>query len=158
MRAVKSLPMLPAEPACPAAAPVAGVDRSSQGVVCRVMQRDHEDDPGLGMSAAATGFIHNEADGGVLLTVKSDPSTVTLFCHGDALPVLTDEEQPGGRAHHSFCPVWQAEKERIADGRHNLLDEPEPEPVAAGVSTVDYSDPWAALRAGLDELSPSQAA
>lgn len=133
-------------PTCPAAAPVAGVSAISQGVVCRVMQRDHEDEPGINMSAAATGFIHNEAEGGVLLTLKSDPSTVERFCHGTALPVLTDEDHPGGRASYTYCPTWQAERKRGWDGRKHLLEQPEPEPVAAGVTIDPISDPFGTAR------------
>lgn len=133
-------------PSCPAALPIAGACAAEQGVVCRVMQRDHEDDPGLGMSAAASGFIQHEATGGVFLTVKSDPSTVTKFCHGDALPVLDEDDVAGGRASYTYCPTWQAEKARIADGRDELLGEPEPEPVAAGVTQDSREDPFAAAR------------
>lgn len=142
--------MLPSVPMCPAAAPIAGACASQQGVVCRVMQRDHEDDPGLNMSAAAAGFIHHEATGGVYLNLKSDPSTVVKFCHGDALPVLHDGEVAGGRASYTYCPTWQAEKERIAEGRDTLLAEVEPEEVAMGVSTMDYADPWAQAQRDLE--------
>lgn len=137
--------MLPDTPRCPAAAPIAGACASQQGVICRVMQFDHEHDAGTGMNAAQSGFIQHEAEGGIYLNVKSDPSTVTAFCHGDGLPVLTDERREGGQAHHSYCPVWQAEKQRITEGRSELLEAPEPEPVAAGV-TVAPTDPFAAAR------------
>jgi hypothetical protein len=141
VRPVKSLPMLPVTPTCPAAVPIVGAMDSQQGVVCRVMQRDHVEDPGLNMGTAATGFIHHEASGGVYLNLKSDPSTVTKFCHGDAVPVLHDGDHQG-RASYTYCPTWQAEKLRIAEGRDHLLDEPELEPVAAGVSVEEYRDPF----------------
>lgn len=133
-------------PVCPAAQTIAGACASQQGIVCRVMQRDHADDPGLDMTAAATGFIHHGATGGVYLNLKSDPKTVTRFCHGDAIPVLTDEDHPGGRASYTYCPTWQAEVHRIADRRHELLEEPEPEAVAAGVTIDPLEDPWLAAR------------
>jgi hypothetical protein len=146
MRLVE-LPVLPSEPRCPAARAIAGACAAEQGVVCVVMQHDHEDDPGLGMSAAQTGFVHHEATGGVFLTVKSDPSTVTKFCHGDAIPVLDDEDVAGGRASYTYCPTWQAEKARIWEGRDDLLPSvPDPEPVAHGVTASSEDDPWAAAR------------
>lgn len=110
------------------------------------MQKDHEDEPGIGMSAAATGFIHNEADGGVFLSLKSDPKTVERFCHGAMLPVLTDDDCEGGRASYTYCPTWQAEKHRGWEGRKRLLEQPEPEPVAAGVTVDPISDPFGAAR------------
>lgn len=154
---MKELPTLPAMPACPAAASIAGVDYHSQGAICRIMQRDHEEDAGLGMTAAASGFIQHEATAGVLLTLKSDPDTVIHFCHGDAMPVADDREIPGGRAHYTYCPVWQAECERIEDGRDELLIDAEPERVAAGISVSSQVDPFAAAR-DLDELAPPKAA
>lgn len=124
---------------------------SQQGVICRVMQLDHEADPGLGMSAAASGFIQHEATGGVYLNLKSDPATVTKFCHGDALPVLHDEDVEGGRASYTYCPAFQAEKKRIAEGRSRLLVEPEPETVAAGVTVDPLEDP-VQMRRDLEEF------
>lgn len=140
------LPVLPSAPSCPAAVTISGVCPSQQGVVCAIMRQDHEEDPGLNMTAAATGFIHHQATGGVYLNLKSDPATVTQFCHGTALPVVTDEDHEGGRASHTYCPVWQAEKHRLWEARHNLLDEPEPEAVSAGVTVSSLEDPVAAAR------------
>lgn len=148
MRAVE-LPVLPSAPKCPAALTISGACMSQQGIVCRVMQRDHEDDPGLDMTAAATGFIHHEATGGVFLNLKSDPKTVERFCHGDAIPVLDDDDVAGGRSSYTYCPTWQAECHRLADGRDRLLEEPEPEPVAMGVVDED-SNPWAQARSDLE--------
>lgn len=148
--------MLPAVPRCPAASPIRGACGSQQGVVCRVMQRDIERDDGteLGMSAGKYGFLQHEATAGVYLNLKSDPSTVTGFCHGDAIPVVTDEEDQG-RSSYTYCPVWQREKERIAAGREELVTEVQPEPVSMGVATHEAADPWQAARAGLDELVPA---
>lgn len=142
--------MLPVVAKCPAAVGIVGASASQQGTICRVMQRDHEDDPGLNMGAAATGFIHHEATGGVYLNLKSDPATVTKFCHGDAVPVVTEDDVPGGRASYTYCPTWQAEKLRIAEGRDYLLSDPEPEAVAMGVSTADSADPWAQAQADIE--------
>lgn len=144
------LPVLPLMPRCPAAAPIVGVSAAMQGVTCRVMQRSHVEDAGLNMTAAASGFIQHEADGGVYLNLKSDPATVTQFCHGDAVPVLGDDDVPGGRASYTYCPTWQAERERIWDGREDLLSDPEPEPVAMGMSSTDAVDPWQSAREGLE--------
>lgn len=143
---------LPLCPTCPAAAKIAGACGSQEGVVCRVMQTAHKDDPGLNMTAGQSGFIQNEADGGVYLNLKSDPSTVVKFCHGDALPVLHDGTHLGGRASYTYCPTWQAERARIEDGRKQLLEDPEPESVAAGVTVNPLEDPFQAHR-DLEELA-----
>lgn len=142
-------------PPCPAAMKVAGVDGGSCGVVCRAMQRDIERDDGteLGMSAGQFGFLQHEANAGVLLTVKSDPTTLLNLCHGRGLPVITSEDHQASD-HYTYCAVWQAEKQRIADGRDSLVAERQPEPVAMGVATHELADPWAAARRGLDELVP----
>lgn len=150
--------MLPAVPMCPAAEKVGGACSSQEGVVCRVMERAHADEKGIGLSAASTGFLRNEASGGVYLNVKSDPNTIAKFCHGSALPVLGDADVRGGRASFTYCPTWQREKERIEAGRRELLEEPEPEPVAMGVSSIEEIDPWTAAKRDLDILAPSEAA
>lgn len=129
---------------------------SQQGVVCRVMEKVHRDEDGVGLSAASTGFLHHEATGGVYLNLKSDPQTVTKFCHGTALPVLGDGERRGGRASYTYCPTWEAEKERIEAGRRELLSEPDPEPVAMGVSSIEEIDPWEAAKRDLDILAPAE--
>lgn len=146
------LPKLRACPTCPAALPIAGASDAQRGVVCRVMQRDHVEDAGLNMSAAQSGFIQHEATGGVYLNLLSDPSTVAMFCHGDAVPVVTDEEGQG-RASFTYCPTWQAEKQRIEAGRDELLVDVEPDPVSMGVPEPDYADPWKQARADLDLLA-----
>lgn len=145
--------MLPAEPTCPAALPIFSALPERRGVVCRVMRREHERDAGLNMSAAASGFIQHEAEGGVFLSVKSDPRTVERFCHGCAVPVLDELSVRGGRDSYTYCPVWQAEKDRIADGREHLTEEVEPEPVSMGVPEPVYSDPWEQGRRDLDLLA-----
>lgn len=144
--ALVELPVLPSVPICPAARPIAGACGADQGVVCVVMEHDHEGEPGIEMSAAATGFVHHEATAGVYLNLRSDPSTVMKFCHGDALPVLDDGDVAGGRASYTYCPTWEAEKARIAEGRSELLERPEPDPVAAGVTVNATENPWQAAR------------
>jgi hypothetical protein len=57
--------------------------------------------------------------GGALMTVQSDPSTILRFCTGRGVPVL-DDRGHYARDHHSYCPVWQAEKRRIWDLRDML--------------------------------------
>lgn len=144
--------MVPTETTCPAALKIAGACGSQQGVVCRVMQRDHEQDAGLGMTAGQSGFIQHEATGGVYLNLKSDPATVTAFCHGSAVPVVTDDEDQG-RASYSYCPTWQAEKDRIAAGGQDLYVDEEPESVAMGVVEAVDENPWRQARADLDLLA-----
>lgn len=148
------LPVLAREPVCPAALSIAGACRSQQGVVCRLMQQSQEDDPGVGMSAGQLGTLR-EGAGGVYLNLKSDPSSVTAFCHGDAIPVLTDADGQG-RASYTFCPTWQAARDRRLAGEDGLYEDAEPESVSMGVSSDDAPDPWKAAREGLDELAPAQ--
>lgn len=145
------------EALCPAALTIAGTDTSSCGVVCRAMEQDIARDDGtdLSMSAGAYGYLQHRATGGVYLTLKSDPSTVLNLCHGSGLPVLTDEDHQA-RDHYSYCPVWQAEKERLAAGGDRLAPEEQPEPVSMGLEAASHSleaaDPWAAARRDLKEL------
>lgn len=131
--------------------------RSQRGVVCRAMQQDIEraDGTELGMNAGEFGYLQHEATSGVYLNLKSDPATVVGFCHGNGIPVLTDEDHLA-RDHYSYCPVWQSEKKRIAEGRGELVVEQQPEPVSMGVqeSTWDAPDPWAQARRDLDLLAP----
>lgn len=145
--------MLRREPVCPAALSIAGASRSQQGVICRVMQRDQAEDPGVDMTAGQLGVLR-EGEGGTYINIKSDPSSVTGFCHGDAVPVLAEDDE--SRASYTVCPVWQAEKERIAAGREMLFEPVEAEPVSMGVTSDEMPDPWAAARRGLDELAPAQ--
>jgi hypothetical protein len=143
------------DPLCPAAFPIAGASRAMAGVVCRAMQQDieREDGTALGMNAGEYGYLRHEAIAGVHMNLKSDPGTVVGLCHGHGLPVVTDEDHQA-RDHYSYCPVWQAEKERIAAGGDELAPEQEPEPVSMGVSTQDAPDPWAQARRDLDVLAP----
>lgn len=140
--------MLSSDPPCPAAAPLAGTSQVTQGLVCRAMQQDIERDDGtaLGMSAGKYGYLQHEAFAGVHLNLKSDPTTVIKLCHGHGLPVLTDDDHQA-RDHYTYCPVWQAEKERLWAGRDQLAPEEQPEPVEMGLvdamSSLDAPDPWA---------------
>lgn len=155
---MQELPVLPQDPRCPAAFPIRGASLSQQGVVCRLMKDAVESDPGERMTAGALGRVRDTI-GGVYLNLKSDPGTVTGFCHGDAVPVVTDEEGQG-RASYTYCPVYQAEVKRREEGRRELVVEEQPESVAMGVpgeavlASHEAADPWAAARAGLDELAP----
>lgn len=161
-------------PKCPAALPVFGATPDRAGVICRVMQIDRSKEQGAGYNPAQLALSRDGSDG-VLLTAKSDPSTVERFCCSDAdVPVLDHDEKPGGRDSYTYCPVWQAEVERIEAGRRLLAGggvEPEsvesydvtPEMRAAADATVahtvaqnsgDAEDPWAQARRDLDELAP----
>lgn len=148
------LPTLPREPTCPAALAIAGACRSQQGVVCRIMQQDQEDDAGLRMTPRALEIVR-EGEGGVYLNLKSDPSTVTAFCHGDALPVMTDDDDQG-RASYTYCSTWQTQRDRDLAGEDGLYDELEPEPVSFGVED-DHLDPWTRAARRLDELAAPSA-
>jgi hypothetical protein len=148
---------------------VAGVTPERAGVVCRVMQLDREKDDGVDVTAGQLAIARAGGEGDVLLTVKSDPSSIERFCCGDAIPVLDDA---GGKVRDSYtyCPTWQAEKLRIAEGREQLKGgglAPEPDPPVAHFddgrgnvreapvgSTYDDPDPWSRARRDLDVLVP----
>lgn len=163
--------MVPAT-VCPAAAPVSGTTPERAGVVCRVIQQDRAREGGVGMNPAQLAIARSGGDGDVVLTVKGDPSTIERFCCGDAVPVLDDA---GGKARDSYtyCPVWQAEKLRIEQGREMLAGgglAPEPDPPVAHFddgrgnvrdapvgSSYDDPDPWSRARRDLDVLVPEEA-
>lgn len=146
-------------PTCPAAAKIVGACTENSGVICRVMRREHELTDPSGLTAGAYGFTVHGATGGVLLTMKSDPSSVVRFCHGGELPVL-DEADGYARDSYTYCPIWQAEKERIAAGEDTITNEAEPESVSMGIAdaidegSLSASDPWAQARYDLDVLAP----
>jgi hypothetical protein len=146
-------------PTCPAAAPIAGADPSGCGVICRVMKREHENQDPTGMEAGSYGYIVHEATGGVFLSMKSDPTSVIRFCHGDELPVMHDADGQA-RDSYTYCPVWQAEKDRIFEGRARATRDPEPEEVSMGLAdaieggSLGAEDPWASARRDLDVLAP----
>jgi hypothetical protein len=97
------------------------------------------------------------------------PERAGVVCRGDAIPVLDDA---GGKVRDSYtyCPTWQAEKQRIAEGREQLKGgglAPEPDPPVAHFddgrgnvreapvgSTYDDPDPWSRARRDLDVLVP----
>lgn len=149
------------EPLCPAARKIAGASTAMQGVVCCAMLQDVEraDGTELGMNAGEYGFLQHEATAGVHLNLKSDPSTVIGLCYGSGLPVLSDVDHQA-RDHHSYCPVWQAEKQRLAAGADQLVQERQPEPVSMGMgepaASHEAADPIAAGRAALEELAPTR--
>lgn len=150
------LPVLRGRPTCPAAMAISGACESQRGVICREMQADQEGDAGVDMSAGQLGVLR-EGEGGVYINVKGDPSTVTGFCHGDGLPVLTDEDGQG-RASYTYCPTWQAARDRHLAGKDGLYDELEPEPVSMGVEVEEIVDPWAAARRDMAILAPDSPA
>lgn len=147
--------MIPAgAPTCPAAAKIHGATPEREGVVCRVMKREHETVDPSGLTAGQYGFTAHETTGGIFLDLKGDPSSVVRFCHGHELPVL-DDADGYARDSYTYCPVWQAEKARIAAGEDSVTNEPEPDPVAMGVEdTLSAPDPWASARSDLDLLAP----
>lgn len=153
---------------CPAALPIAGALPSCGGVVCRVMQQERGRETGVGYNPAQTALARDGSDG-VFLTLAGDPSTVERFCCGDGVPVMDNREKRGGRDTYTYCPVWQAEQERIAEGRGQLAGGgvlPEPEKVshwddgrgtvreAPAGSSYASEDPWAQARRDLDVLAP----
>jgi hypothetical protein len=113
---------------------------------------DREREAGLGLSPAQLALSRDGSDG-VLLTAKSDPSTIERMCCAEQDPPVLDEfDKAGGRETYTYCPVWQAEKDRIAAGREMLAEQREPEPVSMGVSSASDADPWASARRDLDLL------
>jgi hypothetical protein len=153
---------------CPAALPIAGALPSCGGVVCRVMAQERSRETGIGITPAMTARARDGSDG-VFLTLTGDPSTVERFCCGDGVPVMDNREKFGGRDTYTYCPVWQAEQERIADGRSQLAGGgviEEPEKVSHGDdgrgnvreapagSSYAAQDPWAQARRDLDVLAP----
>jgi hypothetical protein len=171
LRRRSPLPMVPPV-VCPAAAPIAGVTPERAGVICRVMAQDREREAGEGMNPAQLAVAREGGDGDVVLTVKGDPSTIERLCCGDALPVLDAHGHPGGRDSYTYCPVWQAEKLRVEEGRRMLKGgglAPEPDPPVAHFddgrghvretpvgSTWAAEDPWAQGRRDLDILAPER--
>lgn len=153
---------------CPAAVPVAGAVPHRAGVICAVIKQDRERERGEGMNATEFAIAREGGDGDVFLTIETDPQAVENLCCGDAIPVLGPNEVPGNRASYTYCPVWQAERERIEDGRKALAKPPEePEPAIAhwddgrgnrreapAGSSYDASDPWEQARRDLDVLAP----
>lgn len=161
---------------------MAGAQPSCGGVVCRVMQQEHGRVDGLGMNPKQ---LATARDGGsaVFMTLTGDPSTIERFCCGDGVPVLDEFEKRGGRDTYTYCPVWQAEKERVADGRRELKGGgvQEPEAVASWddgrmredadrlverlygedgesglrgtASSQESADPWAQARRDVDLLA-----
>jgi hypothetical protein len=152
---------------CPAGSPIAGVTPERGGVVCGVILNDRQREAGFDMDPAQLQIARGEGENAsdVFLTLKEDPSTVEHLCCGAALPVLDRREVPGNRASYTYCPVWQAEKIRLAEDRRGLSDEPREEPVshyddggrpAVGQSR-DAADPWKQARRDLDVLAPQEA-
>lgn len=151
-----ALPVLPPV-RCPAAVPVAGVTPARCGVVCGVIANDRQRVDGVDMDPRQLAIAREGGDGDTFLTLAGDPSTIERFCCGDGLPVLDPFEKAGGRDTYTYCPVWQAEKDRIWAGREELSEKPEPELVAHGVSSsIEASDPWAQARRDLDVLAPAE--
>lgn len=140
------------EVVCPAAAPVAGTTPERAGVICGVMQQDRLREQGIGITPTQLAISRDGADG-VLLTAKGDPSTIERLCCGEAVPVL-DDAGHYARDSYTYCPVWQAEKDRLSEGRAMLGHEHEPELVAEGVSSQDADDPWGQARRDLNVLAP----
>lgn len=158
-----TLPVVP-RVVCPAASPVAGVTPEKAGVICRVMLVDRAKEQGLGMTPGQLAISRDGSDG-VLMSGKSDPSTIQRMCCGSGVPVVNDL---GGKdvESYTYCPVWQAEKLRIAEGRDQLagggLQAPEPvsrydpdmPPQPGDIRRVDgpegstlaAEDPWAQAR------------
>lgn len=147
--------------------PIAGAWPNRSGVVCGVIANDRAREDGTGVTAGEFEFVRQGGDGDVFLSIELDPQAVLNLCCGSELPVLNDREVPGNRASYTYCPVWQAEKDRIEAGREMLSEgATEPEPVAhyddgrggtrtapAG-SSYDSPDPWAQARRDLDVLAP----
>lgn len=96
------------ESQCPAAESVGGTIRSGPAVVCRIMR-----DEGVRADSITEGKTP-----GQLIGSRTDPSIYYGFCCGKALG-RTSEQDVGPRAHHSFCPIWEAARERDAARKAN---------------------------------------
>ncbi|MGH2939460.1 MAG: hypothetical protein ACRDPE_15235 [Solirubrobacterales bacterium] len=57
-----------------------------------------------------------------LVRSRTDPSTFFGFCCGEGVPRVADELGERVHAHHSFCPVWELEKKRIADRKAMMVE------------------------------------
>lgn len=53
-----------------------------------------------------------DAEQGVLITARSDPSTLGQLCCGEGIP--------GSPQSYHSCPVWREERERKWDARRTL--------------------------------------
>lgn len=151
---------------CPAAARVDGSTPARCGVICRVIANDRQRESGVGMDPAQLAQARVGGDGDTFLTIEKDPGSVQRLCCGTELPVL-DDRGHYARAHYSYCPVWQAEKQRIAEGREQLAGGGlEPESVESYDSghrgpvemPAERRDPWASARRDLDVLAPGDVA
>lgn len=156
---------------CPAAVPIAGVVPHRAGVICEVIRQDRAREQGEGMDATQFAIAREGGDGDVFLTIETDPQAVRNLCCGDAIPVLGPNEVPGNRASYTYCPVWQAERERIEEGR-DALSKPMPaEPAVAHWddgrggkreapvgSSYDSPDPWAQARRDVLRVAPDAGA
>jgi hypothetical protein len=148
IRRRRTLDMVP-EVVCPAAVPIAGTVPHRAGVICDVLRQEQAREDGIGISPGMLA-ASRDAEGGTLLTAESDPTTI---CCGDAVPVLNELSVGGGRSSYTYCPVWQAEKKRIADGRHALAGGGV-QPDAVSSPEFDAANPgWGSSMAALDELA-----
>lgn len=91
-------------PRCPAANDLAGPPLGGPSIVCRIMQREGNAQDGI-----------TEGAGQEHLLLATDPSMVLGFCCGTADPPLTLDGE--ARAHFAFCPIWQAEMQRVEDSK-----------------------------------------
>jgi hypothetical protein len=133
--------------------PIFGDRPGTCGVICRVMQQDRAKEDGVGVNAQQLAIAREGGEGDVFLTVETDPSTVERLCFGRGVPVLDERELPANRDSYTYCPVWQAERQRIEDGRRQLDGRGGVRQAPAG-SSWDSADPWAQARADLDVLAP----
>jgi hypothetical protein len=133
---------------------ISGAMRANEGVICREMQADQQAEAGIRMTPGQLEQAR-EGEGGVFITAKHDPSSLVMFCCGDAVPVVTSDAREKGRASYTYCPVWQAARDRYLAHKAGLYDEPEPEAVSMGVepyATHLADDPIEAGRRGLKDL------
>lgn len=157
------LPVLPSRPVCPAAVVVHGAVPANSGVVCGVIFNERQRELGIGMNPAQTQVAREGGTGDVFLTLKSDPSTIERMCCGEGMPAMHDGEYVGGRESYTYCPVFQAEKWRIAEGQERLGRVVAPESVemddgayvegdakSPPGTTLAADDPWAQARRDLE--------
>jgi hypothetical protein len=140
IRRTRALPELPKRGArCWAATTVEGASPECSGVLCGVIALDRAKADGIGMSPGQLAQARSGGAGDVFLSIEKDPSTVERLCCGDGMPVINDLSVGGNRESYTYCPVWQAEKERLAEGRDTLTHPVEPDSVAT--EGFDPADP-----------------
>jgi len=105
-------------------------------VICRLMlhERVRTDQITHGVSRA----IH--------VTAADEPRVLGAFCCGTAIPRTREDEEP--RAHHTFCPIWEAHVLAREEGRERIAvpkERPTVTPFGIGEAAEGVRDPREAM-------------